>query len=611
MDTSVASEFEGTLSRAGCTDPSGLDFDILIPIWGERYIRRFAELGLRTLLAPGNLPEMCRHHRVKLIVLTSREGPSLCRLWPAFAALGRIATIEFVEIDDLIAAYGGNYSVILTRAYNRAMALSGNLLGRNFIYLVGDQVFADGSLGEIARAMVAGYDACLACTARVEADAVAPRLAALGDHEALSLPRRDLVDLLLKFPHPTLAAKMVRDGKIHLNAAHQFFWQPTPDTLVARCFLLHMLCIRPTRRPSDIAAFCDFSFITELAPSGRYHYLDDSDAFLAIELQDAGHEAEFVTPYELSAAEVARSVSAWATPMHHACIDATFVFKGGNSRYLPAAAKQLSDPYVDELRRHLAPPMTHRHHPFWLGAIGAELLFATAEDDSAGKGLPAVLRQLVADHLGALAPEGLDLAVSAADQRSSLDGMLARHARTSIRISTDLLRDRIEDIAGPGGRLLAVLLGNVYNFLELFSRRDRIASLLRVVGPGRSILLCYRIEPEDFLSIGLTRLHLHRLLTARLSVFAQFGIPLRLHDLAPEPLETPGGFVVEITTGRAVSARATMPAWLSEAQDDPLFGLRADRRVAVVSRAKVRVRSDATVTDVVVEGPHTVRRVGG
>ena len=27
-----------------------LEFEILIPIWGERYIRRFADLGLRTLL---------------------------------------------------------------------------------------------------------------------------------------------------------------------------------------------------------------------------------------------------------------------------------------------------------------------------------------------------------------------------------------------------------------------------------------------------------------------------------------------------------------------------------------------------------------------------------
>src|SRR5260221_2805443 len=109
-------------SAKGTGEPAAprMDFEILIPIWGERYIRRFALLGLRSLLAPRNLPWLCQHHRVKVSVMTTQDGVGECRRWPAFVALAKIAEISYVAIDDLLAIYGSNYSVILTRAFNRA-----------------------------------------------------------------------------------------------------------------------------------------------------------------------------------------------------------------------------------------------------------------------------------------------------------------------------------------------------------------------------------------------------------------------------------------------------------------------------------------------------------
>lgn len=49
---------------------AAMDLEILIPIWGEHYVRRFAQFGLRSLLAPHNLPWLCQHHSVKITVLT-------------------------------------------------------------------------------------------------------------------------------------------------------------------------------------------------------------------------------------------------------------------------------------------------------------------------------------------------------------------------------------------------------------------------------------------------------------------------------------------------------------------------------------------------------------
>lgn len=547
-----------------------MNFEFLIPIWGEPYIRRFAELGLRSLLAPRNLPSLSEHHSVAVTMLTTREGRDHCGHFPGFARLASIADISFVEIDDLLGTYGRNYSVILTRAYNRAMALSPDLVGRNFMFLVGDQVFADGALETIARAMQAGADACLACTPRIEAEVAERVLAEKGTPVELTLPNRELMELLLNSPHPTLVAKIVQDDTVHLSVAHQFFWRPAPETFVSRCFLLHMLCIRPTRRPSDIAAFCDFSFAAELAPEGRYHYLTDSDDFLALELQPVAHETEFITPYELGPADVAESIAAWATPLHHQSVGPTFVFRGGSSTYPAAAAAELTQGYIDKIVNRLSPPKDLRHHPFWLGAVGAQLLFAPAENSDVSE-VPAVLRRLIGAHLDKLG--SLDLAVSIATQALQLDGILARSARTAVRISPGIAYRQIEDVAGPGGTLLVVLTGGVRDFLELFSDRNRLARLVRVAGPGRPLLLCYHISLNELRTGSPGRLQLHQTFAARLSVFAKFGLAARIHDLASAPLDNSHGFIIEVTADDSPAGVSSKPRAV-DPEDDPLIGRR-------------------------------------
>jgi hypothetical protein len=560
-------------SAEGMVEPAApaMDFEILIPIWGDRYIRRFAELGLRSLLAPQNLPWLCRHHRVAVRVMTTQDGASQCRRWPTFVELTQIVEVSYIAIDDLVAIYGPNYSVILTRAFNRAMAFSPELVGRNFIYLVGDQIFANGALQTIAQAMEAGHDACLACTPRVEIDIVEGILADIGTPVELALSNRDMVDLLLNYPHPTLVAKFVQGDAIHLSAAHQFFWRPETSTFVARCFLLHMLCIRPTQRPKDIAGPCDFSFVSELTPGGNYHYLVDSDTFLALELQEAAHEAQFITPFDIAPAEVAESVSAWATAIHHENVKATFVFRGGNSRYLAGSAANLTQGYVDTLLEHLLPPRDHRHHPFWVGAVGATVLTTTAHANSNGANIPRVLRRLIAGHMSALGP--LDVAIAVTNGPSALDAILASGARAAARVSAEFLYAQIEDVAGPGGRMVLVQLGDLWDFGELFSHRGRVSRLLRVAGEGRVLLLCYQAG-DELRNPGTTRLDLYQTFAARLPIFARFGLAARVHDLAHVPLDGTLGFVVEVVADDK-GGRALPPSGrLHNREDDLLYGLR-------------------------------------
>jgi hypothetical protein len=446
--------------------------------------------------------------------------------------------------------------------------------------LVADQIFADGALQTIAQAMQGGHDACLACTPRVEIDIIEGILANMGTAAQLTLSNRDMVDLLLNFPHPTLVAKTVREESIRLSAAHQFFWRVAADTFVSRCFLVHMLCIKPTCRPRDIAAPCDFSFVTELAPGGNYCYLVDSDAFLALELQEAAHEAEFITPYDLGPADIAESISAWATAMHHENAKATFVFRGGKSRYPATSAAKMTQPYLNQVLAHIAPPIDHRHHPFWLGAVGATILTAEALPRTDGSGVPPVLRRLIAAQTNALAPLGLTVLI--ADRPSSLDQILASGARTAVRIPAGALHGgRVEDVAGPGGSILIVQIGNLQNFLELFSDRSRVSQLLRVAGDGRALLLCYEIDSDALRNPSTARLDLYRTFAARLSVFARFGLTPRIHDLADNPLEISRGFVGEVVSDDKAVAAPEPSGRFRDVHDDLLYGMRGVAAISV------------------------------
>ncbi len=573
-------------AASGAAD-APLDFEILIPIWGERYIRRFAELSLRTLLAPGNLPWLAEHHRMRVTILTAAASLPYFDTQPAFRQLAMLADISFVQIDDLIATYVPNYSSILTRAFNRAMAISPDMLGRNFVFLVGDLIFADGAFEAVARAMAAGSDTCIMCSPRAEADSLEPVLARQGTTEELVLSNREMVRLLLDHMHPTTVAKVVHGDGVHLSIAHQFFWRPEPELVVSRCFLLHMLCIRPRRRPADIAAPCDFSYVGELAPDGRHHYLTDSDSFVALEVQDSGHEAQYITTHPLPPAEIAERLSYWSTAQHREFVTATFMFRAGESICSTAEATALTQPYIDKLTAQLPPPREHHHHPFWLGSVGAEVL-SKPRDEAVLDGsdrLPPVLHRLILQHLASLPPDRPALAVSVTDRPGAADLVLARHAAIAVRIPVQRFYDVLEDVTGPEGPLLVVAGGDLQDFLRLFRDRARLQRLLRAVGTDRTVLLSFAVDPDALRQGQPSRGHLRDLVALSLPLFARFGLVARIHDLADSPLDGRHGCAIEIVADAAGSFRA--PPAVNGTPDDPFVGQRGDWAMTTALRQPV------------------------
>src|SRR3984885_13353800 len=85
---------------------------LLMPIWGYRFVGRFLEFCLPTLLAPNNIPALARALPCRFILLASAADESIIRSHPAWQKLERHCTVEIRPIDDIITH--GNHTATIT-----------------------------------------------------------------------------------------------------------------------------------------------------------------------------------------------------------------------------------------------------------------------------------------------------------------------------------------------------------------------------------------------------------------------------------------------------------------------------------------------------------------
>ena len=125
--------------------PERLKARLLTAVWGERYVREFAQVSLPSYLSAGNIPELADNVDLEVVILTTGSSVHAFRNEPAFLRLQSLCHSRFLLIDDLITT--GNYGVILTLAYARGIIDAGaDQLNTWFIFMNSDFVLADGGM---------------------------------------------------------------------------------------------------------------------------------------------------------------------------------------------------------------------------------------------------------------------------------------------------------------------------------------------------------------------------------------------------------------------------------------------------------------------------------
>jgi methyltransferase family protein len=345
---------------------------LLLPVWGYRYIRQFFQFGLPTLLAPGNLPALAQKLDCEFIILTSTEDVEYICRHPVYRRLSEVCPTSIRAIDHLI--MGSNHSTTITLAYTEAIRAAGPAaLDTFFFFLVSDYIMANGSLDHAIDYMRKGASGVLVGNFQVALEDALPWLEDKSvSGGALVLPPRELVRWGLSNLHPTTIANTVNFGLSHNSHTNRLFWRVDGDTLLGRFYLMHMLCIRPEVTDFVIGSSCDYSFVPELCPSGNVVVICDSDEYAVVEMQPRDHEASFLRPGPLNATKLGRSLSEWTTARHRANAAYSVIFHAGDIPPTVADTIARADKFVANVRRAMTGnPMPHRRHPYWRGAIAA------------------------------------------------------------------------------------------------------------------------------------------------------------------------------------------------------------------------------------------------
>lgn len=343
---------------------------MLMPVWGYRFVGRFLEFCLPTLLAPNNIPALARELPCRLILLSSENDVALIKSHPTWQKLAQVCTAEIQLIDDLITE--SNHTATITLAFERALRQApGGMRNTCFFFLMSDYIVADGSLLSALATIRSGARGVFVGNFQVTAEDAAPLLRSIagpGSSEIVLKPR-DLLQWSLGHLHSATVANIVNIGLTHNAHTNRLFWRVDENTLIGRFYLMHAIAIHPEVEDFVVGSSWDYSFIPELCPSGRVATLTDSDDYLVVELQSRGYESDNLRPGPITAAELAIGLSEWATERHRNNVEQVLVFHAADKPPALTAVIAQSNAFINAVRDVLsAPALPHRNHPYWVGS---------------------------------------------------------------------------------------------------------------------------------------------------------------------------------------------------------------------------------------------------
>lgn len=173
---------------------------ILTVLWGPEFVSRFLRFGMRSLLAPGNLPEVCQKHHVTYDVHAPADDIELIRNDPAFAALAQVVEVRFYPF--LLSDIDANNPMSHWSLWQWAVAQA----RRDDVYVMlaaPDQIFCRGTLARWAELFEQGRLAIFASGFQIVAETFAEEVTArFPGGQPIDLSPGELRALMFRHLHP-------------------------------------------------------------------------------------------------------------------------------------------------------------------------------------------------------------------------------------------------------------------------------------------------------------------------------------------------------------------------------------------------------------------------
>jgi hypothetical protein len=307
------------------TRPAAADrYDVIVPLWGAKYVDMFVNYCLPSQLAPGNLPSLPRH-RCSYHIYTHQEDAKA--IWNAASVrklrkLLDVSLVTFRDEDVLRDAGLSDYRYVknlqkMTWCYQRAMhACRG--VDTAFVFMTPDSVWASGAFRYMDECQRAGVRALMGLgliTHREKLQHDLAPFAAAGDGTVIDVPSRKLVSLALDSLHPLAIARVMKNGGSRFFSA--YYWLKAGQGFVARCFYLHPIMVRPRVHVERIPSTVDYRYVPRAVPNpDEVHVITDSDNLFYLDMADLHHEAVALSMENYTRPEILDWMCEWTDAYH-------------------------------------------------------------------------------------------------------------------------------------------------------------------------------------------------------------------------------------------------------------------------------------------------------
>lgn len=266
----------------------GRQLNIVIPVWGERYVAALTEFALPFLLSPGNIPGLRRPDLVTLRLVTAPGTIGYLEAHPSIRHARRSIQVDvtafplsFPERMTHLPLFSQVFVLEIERARER---------GEDVVCLCADSVVADGGLKSVEQQRAAGWRCMYTCGHRVKQTELVAWSARYRDGTgAITVPPRDLVRFSIQAQHEWTERLAFGNGVV--DEVPGFFWMDRRSNFLGTSLMLHPLYLDTRAVPGDFAQRSvtsidgDVPAWLDCRPE-EIHVFQDSDQFFAFEFSE-------------------------------------------------------------------------------------------------------------------------------------------------------------------------------------------------------------------------------------------------------------------------------------------------------------------------------------
>ena len=185
-----------------------MNIRLVTVIWGADFVSMYLRVGLRSLVAEGNLIDLARIHKVVYTIYTTESDAGLIQASPFFSKLIKTVNVQFsfFSRSEIDSGHYGSHNVLWQRGLDIARRNKEILF-----FLIPDLLYARGTLLRWASRFEEGCRALYTPGPQVVLETILPEIEKIfsSSTEPITLESKDITRLLLMHLHP-MHAGMIR-----------------------------------------------------------------------------------------------------------------------------------------------------------------------------------------------------------------------------------------------------------------------------------------------------------------------------------------------------------------------------------------------------------------